>query len=344
MEISGKSLREVEFRDRLRGYDTDEVDEFLEKVAIAVDEMQAELARLSSRGAAPARPVEEPPVFDDDSIRRTLVLAQRTADLAVSEAREEADRLLEAARAQSETVLAQAHEAVRRLRDDAEQELHERVRRLELERERLEREAGALAALLEGERARLTDSLTTALRFVEDSLAVPADLARAADSRRGSELAGAGRPGELTSGLARDDGIAGGGIGGGGIAGGEVADDDGADDEGPIVDVARPRDDVAPFAPPPFEIPDVEAEIDADAATAVRPDPSPGSARASEGSPRLDWPPSASSSVPALDADEALLARWASGGSIDGPPATRDGPDADNMLRFDRSPGGRPAS
>ena len=43
MEISGRILREVEFRDRLRGYDTDEVDEFLEKVAVAVDELVAEL-------------------------------------------------------------------------------------------------------------------------------------------------------------------------------------------------------------------------------------------------------------------------------------------------------------
>ena len=49
MEISGKVLREVEFRDRLRGYDTDEVDEFLEKVAVAVDEMRAQLADLAER-------------------------------------------------------------------------------------------------------------------------------------------------------------------------------------------------------------------------------------------------------------------------------------------------------
>src|SRR5580698_1204502 len=104
MEISGKVLREVEFRDRLRGYDTDEVDEFLEKVAVAVDEMHAELSTLRSRsdhGVVPPPRVEEPviaapmPVFDDDSIRRTLVLAQRTADLAIAEAREEATRLVD---------------------------------------------------------------------------------------------------------------------------------------------------------------------------------------------------------------------------------------------------------
>jgi len=50
MEISGRILREVEFRDRLRGYDTDEVDGFLEKVAGAVDEL------------TPATPTEPNPV------------------------------------------------------------------------------------------------------------------------------------------------------------------------------------------------------------------------------------------------------------------------------------------
>ena len=54
MEISAKMLREVEFRDRLRGYDTDEVDEFLEKVAIGIDELRAELVAVRERSRANA--------------------------------------------------------------------------------------------------------------------------------------------------------------------------------------------------------------------------------------------------------------------------------------------------
>ncbi len=327
MDISGKILREVEFRDRLRGYDTDEVDEFLEKVAIAVDEMQAELARLSAR-APVAQPAESAPVFDDDSIRRTLVLAQRTADLAVSEAREEADRILEAARAQAEAVVSQAHEAVGRLRDDAEQEVHERVGRLEADRERLEREAGALAALLDGERARLTESLGAALRFVEESFGVPGELARAAGARRQVEPASATGPVELVPGA------------GAGASGTSAREDeprrDGGGGDAPVH---------APVATPPaYELPDVEAEIDADAALAIRPAELTEPARHTGGPSPVDWsPPPSMSSVPALDADEALWARWAAGGSIDSP-APRDAPEVDNMVRFDRFPGGRPAS
>src|SRR5215469_14006955 len=123
MEISGKILREVEFRDRLRGYDTDEVDEFLEKVAVGVDELREELAAANGRAERAEKQLETLPPGDDDSIRRTLVLAQRTADLAVSEAREEANRLLEQARTQSDTMVGEARQVAQAMRSDAERDL-----------------------------------------------------------------------------------------------------------------------------------------------------------------------------------------------------------------------------
>jgi DivIVA domain-containing protein len=154
MEISGKVLREVEFRDRLRGYDTDEVDEFLEKVAVAVDEMRAQLADLAERARRTDRQGDDLPTADDDAIRRTLVLAQRTADLAVSEAREEAARILEDARSQSDALVTQARESARHMRDEAEQEMHDRVARLSDQRD------------------RLAQALSSALRYVGDALTV----------------------------------------------------------------------------------------------------------------------------------------------------------------------------
>src|SRR5258707_1112581 len=69
MEISAKVLREVEFRDRLRGYDTDEVDEFLEEVAVAVEELQRPLlsntrglTRSVQRLRLPRRPPLQHPI------------------------------------------------------------------------------------------------------------------------------------------------------------------------------------------------------------------------------------------------------------------------------------------
>src|SRR5579875_2333760 len=150
MEISGKVLREVEFRDRLRGYDTDEVDEFLENVAVAVDELRAELDALRQRAASQAEPTP-----DDDAIRRTLVLAQRTADLAIKEANEEASRILESARAQAQALVAGAEERARQLESEAADDLTQRIARLGEERRRLELELAALVRLAEAARAAL---------------------------------------------------------------------------------------------------------------------------------------------------------------------------------------------
>ncbi|MGO9559784.1 MAG: DivIVA domain-containing protein [Acidimicrobiales bacterium] len=41
MEPSGRTLREVRFKSSLRGYDTAEVDAYLERVAVALDEGRA---------------------------------------------------------------------------------------------------------------------------------------------------------------------------------------------------------------------------------------------------------------------------------------------------------------
>lgn len=269
MEISGRVLREVEFRDRLRGYDTDEVDEFLEKVALAVDEMQAELERLSRREAPAPPPANDIPVFDDESIRRTLVLAQRTADLAISEAREEADRLLGDARVQAESLLAQAYESVRRLRSDAEQELHDRVSRLEGDHERLGREAAALASLLDSERTRLVEGLTAALRWVDETLAVPEELGRATGARPGpawpadEHSPSAKRTtGRHTTDVSEPETVV--------VASGDGAPtgvSEGADNDQAATDLAPDEPHTASHA-----LPDVEAEITEDAATAAQSD------------------------------------------------------------------------
>ncbi len=183
MEISGKVLREVEFRDRLRGYDTDEVDEFLEQVAVAVDELLGENLALRQRAERAERQLQETPALDDDGIRRTLVLAQRTADLAMREARAEAEQLLGEARARSEALLTDAEEQATRLRDEADRDVRQRAAQLNDQHDRLTREIRILGALLESERARISQSLTEALRFVSESMGVSEDVASALAAR-----------------------------------------------------------------------------------------------------------------------------------------------------------------
>jgi len=301
MEISGKVLREVEFRDRLRGYDTDEVDEFLEKVAVAVDEMRAQLADLAERARRTDRQGDDLPTADDDAIRRTLVLAQRTADLAVSEAREEAARILEDARSQSDALVTQARESARHMRDEAEQEMHDRVARLSDQRDRLEREVQSLGTLMETERDRLTQALSSALRYVGDALTVSDAFATQAASPPSVPATPA------PSGYGQSPGSYG----------------------------EAPSEPAAP-AEPGQDLPDVESEISEDAASAYGGGPRDGGFGygATSLQPVTDPEQSWSGSSPshggpasdAADPDEALWARWAAGRDLDvAPPGSEAG-------------------
>src|SRR5688572_4564040 len=103
--MTAESIRGVQFREKVRGYHPADVDAFVASVAETVErlerrarESESRLTELESRSSATADTEEE--------LRRTLVLAQRTADLAMQEAREEADKL----RAETATERAQAQE------------------------------------------------------------------------------------------------------------------------------------------------------------------------------------------------------------------------------------------
>ncbi|MGO9911703.1 MAG: DivIVA domain-containing protein, partial [Acidimicrobiales bacterium] len=114
---------------------------------------------------------------DEESIRRTLILAQRTADLAIKEAQEEAGQLLDGARVDAESIVSDARQTAERITADADKKLRDEVGRLNAERERLRGEIGVLSGLLGAERERLTESLSTMLRFVEKNLLTSPELA-----------------------------------------------------------------------------------------------------------------------------------------------------------------------
>ena len=159
MDVTPQLIEQIEFAEKFRGYDPDEVDEFLERAGTTIaaltnalsearsaslDDARAEArsevrsmldeavqraeraeAQLREAAAAPA-PVAPAPVAaglsEDDEVAQstsTLLLAKRTADAAIAEAREECQRMLAdargaaereqaAARAESERIIAEA--------------------------------------------------------------------------------------------------------------------------------------------------------------------------------------------------------------------------------------------
>ena len=94
MTISGESIRKIEFREGWRGYNQVDVDVFLEEVAADVDELHATLGEAKARAERAETRVTAPGVTPetDETVRRTLTLAQRAADLVVSESKAVAER------------------------------------------------------------------------------------------------------------------------------------------------------------------------------------------------------------------------------------------------------------
>jgi len=175
------SLRTVEFRETLKGYHRDDVDEYLEKAAVEAEGLQEQLRQNTERlrkaaetiaqletelAAKPEAPAPAPvadvapqPAVADDTLQRTLILAQKFVDETKADAEAEATRLVADAEAQA-----------RKVQAESEQRLRDEIGRLESNRSHLSREVEAMAGQLEAERERLRAALAEMLRWVDGTL------------------------------------------------------------------------------------------------------------------------------------------------------------------------------
>ena len=171
MDLSPKTLREVEFREKLRGYHPDDVDDFLERVAAGLETLLDRLREANDRAnRLEARATDR--IDDDDSLKRTLVLAQRTADLAIQEAQESASKTLAAAEDEARALLSRAETHANDLLRMGEEQLRADLVRLEAARDQMLAELDALTAWMDGERNRLRIALSDALAHIEDAIPV----------------------------------------------------------------------------------------------------------------------------------------------------------------------------
>ncbi len=187
-----------------KGYDSGEVTAFVQEVATALEDAQNETTAMEARArAAVARLQElsqaaEQPAGDVDAgdvdaeeraeikasvdetetISRTLLLAQRTADTTVAEADAEAERILSTARDDAAQSLDQARVLADRLIEDAKNEARragegERIRvesevqALNARRDFLESDVDHLESFLIEQRQRIRESATTLSELVD---------------------------------------------------------------------------------------------------------------------------------------------------------------------------------
>jgi DivIVA domain-containing protein len=199
MDVSPKTLREVEFREKMRGYHPEDVDQFLEQAAASFEVLQDRLRQAIERAQRAEQAATEAG-GNDDALRRTLLLAQRTADLAVQEAREQAARIIASAEQQTQGAVAETDQRVHSLIADAEHraqstladaeqraqamltdaehrarrgheetltQIRNEVSRLEVTRQRLQMDAETLARWVAEHRSQLRAALEDALTRVD---------------------------------------------------------------------------------------------------------------------------------------------------------------------------------
>lgn len=152
MDVTPQLLQDIEFREKVRGYHPDDVDDFLERVGVAFSELVDRLRQANDRADAAEAALAERADVDESTLSRTLVLAQRTADAAVTEAKAEAELTLAEAKSEAERRVVEAEAEAERMVSKASAERDELVRAAEAD---ARAKAEAITGPIEDEIARL---------------------------------------------------------------------------------------------------------------------------------------------------------------------------------------------
>lgn len=203
MDVTPQLIEQIDFSEKFRGYDPDQVDDFLERVGATLSELmirerdaaeradglEQEVRQLRERaaaqpsGAVASAPASSTPMLTDEQeieqASRTLLMAKRTADATISEARQEAAEMLATARSQSEQLSSEAHshrdDLLRRAREDAEREFGDQrnrfaqeIRDLDVRKRELADHIGVLEQRISEQRSDLERVLASLTAVVND--------------------------------------------------------------------------------------------------------------------------------------------------------------------------------
>src|SRR6202042_3032269 len=188
------TLRTVEFRLGLKGYNVDEVDESLDKAAQEAEALQDHVRQLNERlrqaseriaqlerdkraapaavdseeGAAAAS--AEANALSDETLQRTLLLAKKFVDQTKRESEAEAATVVAQAEETARAAIAAAEATSAQLQTETHQKLREEVTRLEAPRMDLATDVESMARHLESERNRLRGALSEILKWVDENV------------------------------------------------------------------------------------------------------------------------------------------------------------------------------
>ena len=119
MKLTPMDINNKEFKKGLRGYNSDEVDEFLDQIVDNYEELYKENANLKEKLTNANEKVEHYSKIES-TIQNTLILAQNAAEQAKSTAQKEAELVLKNANETAQKVLDKAHNDVIQINDEYE--------------------------------------------------------------------------------------------------------------------------------------------------------------------------------------------------------------------------------
>jgi DivIVA domain-containing protein len=185
--VTPEQIRRREFVTTRRGYDVEQVRDYLDQLATQVDQMQSLLrsARLQAGAAerAQAGPRKDPYQQLSDRFAEVLRTTDREADRIRREAKDESDRILREARADADRIRLDAQSRAEQAREEAERALRDAQSRADRTISGLASRRDALVEQLAAMQERLlgvAHDLEAAIERPEDEAALIASLEAAA--------------------------------------------------------------------------------------------------------------------------------------------------------------------
>mgnify|MGYP001073439776 FL=1 len=117
MKLTPMDINNKEFKRGLRGYNAEEVDEFLDEVVENYEEMYKENSNLKEKLANLNEKIEYYSKIET-TIQNTLLLAQNAAEQAKSSAKKEAELMVKNANETAQKILDKAHNDVIQINDE----------------------------------------------------------------------------------------------------------------------------------------------------------------------------------------------------------------------------------
>ncbi len=165
MDVTPRELRDIDIRERLGGYNKDDVDDLLERAAARIEGLEGQLRAAQSQVEASSADTGKTRETEE-MLHRTLLLAQRAADEAVAEAQAKARQILDDAESKSRSMLNEAESTARRQAETERRRLEGEVLDFGAKRDALVADVDALERFENDYRARLRRAVEADLEML----------------------------------------------------------------------------------------------------------------------------------------------------------------------------------